>query len=323
MPKKDYKTSIGGQALIEGVMMRGPQKSAMAVRLPGGEIDIEEWENPAASGKWYRKTPFVRGIFNLVDALSSGYKCLMKSAEKSGMAIEEEPSRFEKWLTDKLGDKVATVFAAVAMVVAIVLAVGLFMILPLFLADLIARAVQFELSPITRSFLEGVIRIFVFVMYILLSSKVKDVHRTFEYHGAEHKTIACYEAGGELTVENVRKESRFHPRCGTSFLLIVLVISILTFSFVQLDNVLVFEHMLLRVLVRAVLRFALLPVVVGIAYEIIKLAGRHDNILTRVISAPGLWFQRLTAKEPDDSQIEIAIASMLPVIPAESGADEW
>jgi len=313
MTKEGYKTTIGGQAVIEGIMMRGPHKSALAVRLPSGEIDVEEWDNPAASGKWYFKTPFVRGIFNMISAMTLGYKCLMKSTEKSGMLEEEQPSRFEQWLTSKLGNKMSTVLTVFSMVVAVVLAIGLFTVLPLFLTGLISRIIQVEFSPMVRSLMEGLIRIFIFVAYLLISSKMKEIRRVFEYHGAEHKTIACYEAGLPLTVENIRAKSRFHPRCGTSFLLIVLVISILVFSLVRLDNV----------LIRALFRFALLPLVIGIAYEIIKFAGRHDNLFTRVISAPGTWLQRLTAHEPDNGQIEVAIASMLPVIPAESGADEW
>ena len=307
------KTSIGGQALIEGVMMRGPGKCALAVRLPSGEIDVEQWDNPAATGRWWRKTPFVRGAFNMVDAMKLGYTCLMKSAEKSGALDEEEPSRLEKWLAAKLGERFSSVVSGFSVFVGVLLAVGLFVVLPLFLAGVVAGIAGVTLSPLTRSLLEGLIRISVFVAYLALVSRIKDIRRVFEYHGAEHKTIACYEAGQELTVENVRPCSRFHPRCGTSFLLIVLVISIITFSIIRVEDV----------LLRAVLRTALLPVVVGVAYEIIKLAGRYDNIFTRAVSAPGLWLQRLTSNEPDDSQIETAIAAMLPAIPAEVGADAW
>ena len=313
MPKKEFKTSIGGQAVIEGVMMRGPEKSALAVRLPGGEIDIEEWDNPAADGKWFRKTPFVRGMFNMVGAMKLGYTCLTKSAEKSGMLEEEQPSRFEKWLTEKLGDKFSTVLTMFSVVLGVVIAVGLFAVLPLVLTRLLSDTAQLALNPTTRALIEGLVRIVVFVTYILLVSRMKEIRRVFEYHGAEHKTIACYEAGQELTVENVRTKSRFHPRCGTSFLLIVLVVSIIVFSTIRLEDV----------LLRALLRFALLPLVVGVAYEIIKFAGRHDNSFTRAISAPGLWLQRMTAHEPDDGQIEIAIASMSAVVPREDGADSW
>jgi len=307
--QKNFKTSIGGQALIEGVMMRGPALSAMAVRLPNGEIEVETWETGSAK-KWYKKTPFIRGVFNLVDSLLFGYKCLMRSASKAGLE-EEQPSKFEQWLAKKLGKNLTTVVSAFALVMGVGLALLLFAALPALLVSLLGKLV--EISPMGKSLLEGLCKISVFLAYLALVSRLPDIRRVFEYHGAEHKTIACYEAGQELTVENVRVHSRFHPRCGTSFLLIVLVISILVFSVVSWESV----------LLRVVLKIALLPVVVGISYEIIKYAGRHDNLLTRVVSAPGLWLQRLTTNEPNDSQIEVAIASMLPVIPVEKGADQW
>lgn len=305
--KKNFKTSIGGQALIEGVMMRGPELSAMATRLPDGFIDTESWANKKA-GAWYRKTPFVRGSFNMIDSLAVGYRCLMSSAAKAGFE-DEEPSKFERWLAKKLGKSATSVVTAFAGIIGVVLAIGLFMILPALLAGWLGAS---EL-PVVKSLVEGVLKIAIFVVYLALVSRMEDIRRVFAYHGAEHKTIACYEAGEELTVENIRTKSRFHPRCGTSFLLIVLVISILLFSVVTWKSL----------LVRVALKLLLLPVVVGIAYEIIKFAGRHDNPLTRLISAPGLWLQHLTTNEPDDSQIEVAIASMLPVIPREEGSDEW
>ncbi|MCL2857471.1 MAG: DUF1385 domain-containing protein [Oscillospiraceae bacterium] len=316
MPNEKFKTSIGGQALIEGVMMRGPAKSALAVRMRSGEVDLEAWDNPATSGRWYRKTPFVRGMFNMVDAMKLGYKCMMKSAEKSGMLEDEaniEPSRFEKWLSDKLGDRFTSVITGFSVVIGVVLAVGLFSVLPVFLVSLLPRLTGAEFTPMVRALLEGLVRIIIFVSYIVAVSRMKDIRRVFQYHGAEHKTISCHEADQELTVENVRAHSRFHRRCGTSFLLIVFVTSILIFSLVRIEHV----------IIRALFRFALLPVVISIAYEIIKFAGRHDNILTRAISAPGLWLQRLTSHEPDDRQIEVAIASMTAVIPEENGADTW
>ena len=304
-----FKTSIGGQALIEGVMMRGPEVTSMAVRLPDGEIDVETWETRGASKKWYKKAPFVRGIFNMVDSLVMGYTCLMRSAAKSGME-EEEPTKFELWLSKALGKSITTIVSVVAVVLGAALAIGLFVALPVFLVGLLGGAVT---SPIVKSLIEGLVKIILFVLYLALVSRMSEIRRVFEYHGAEHKTIACYEAGEELTVENVRTRTRFHPRCGTSFLLIVLVISILTFSVVTWSSL----------WMRILLKLLMLPLVVGIAYEIIKYAGRHDNPLTRAVSAPGLWLQRLTTNEPDDSQIEVAIASMLPVIPGEKGADEW
>ena len=306
---KVIKTSIGGQAIIEGVMMRGPLLSAMSVRIQDGTIDTETWENKGAEA-WYKKTPFVRGVFNLVDSLLTGYKCLMKSAEKSGMDLEEEPTKFEKWLIAKFGDGMMKVISVFALVVGAFLAMLLFMVIPTYSVKFLDMLIPLG---VFKTALEGLIKIAVFVGYLALVSKMPEIKRVFEYHGAEHKTIACYEAGEELTAENVAKYRRFHPRCGTSFILIVLVISIIVFSFVP------WFSGILRILIKLLL----LPVVVCIAYEIIKFAGRHDNALTRIISAPGLWLQRLTTCEPDASQIEVAIASMLPVIPQKEGTDQW
>jgi uncharacterized protein YqhQ len=306
--KEAFKTSIGGQALIEGVMMRGPETTAMAVRIPDGSIDVETW--PTKSAKvWYKKTPFVRGIFNMVDSLRFGYTCLMKSMEKAGFE-EEEPSKFERFLAEKLGKSLTAVVGVVALILGMGLAIGLFTVLPTLLVGFFGRWVG---SGVLRSLLEGVVKIAVFVAYLALVSKVPDIHRVFMYHGAEHKSIACYEQQLPLTVENIREQSRFHPRCGTSFILIVLVVSILTFSVIRID------HIALRVIIK----LAMLPLVVGIAYELIKYAGRLNNSFTRFLSAPGLWLQRLTTVEPDDSQIEVAIASLTPCIPKEKGADEW
>ena len=311
--QKRKKTSIGGQAVIEGVMMRGVDRSAMAVRRESGEIVVEQWEHKASSSVWYKRTPLIRGIFNFVDQMISGYKCIMRSAELSGMDLEEEPSPFEQKLEKMFGEYLMKVLYGVASVLGVLLAVGLFMILP----TAISKGVNFlaggAIANAGLSLLEGGIKIAVFVSYMALVRRMPEMYRMFSYHGAEHKTIACYEAGEELTVENVRRHIRFHPRCGTSFLLIVLVISILVFSVVTWQNG----------ILRVVLKLLLLPVVVSISYEIIKLAGRYDNLVTRIISKPGLWLQRLTTVEPDDSMIEVAIASMKPVIPKEEGADNW
>lgn len=303
-----YKTSIGGQALIEGIMMKGPEKSAMAVRTPSGEIDLEVWDNPGGKLKKVKKIPFVRGIFNLVDSLVTGYRCLMKSAEKAGM--EEEPSPFEKKMNEKFGKAFTVVFNGVILCLSVAIALGLFMFLPALFVKLIGGGIS---SSLARTALEGVIKILIFLLYLFLVTRMKDIRRVFEYHGGEHKSIACYEAMEELTVENVRKHTRFHPRCGTSFMLLVLIISILVTSVVTWDSL----------LIRVLLKVALLPVVVGISYELIKYAGRHDNLATKIISAPGLWLQRLTAFEPDDSQMEVAITALKAVIPAEAGADKW
>lgn len=309
-----FKTQIGGQALIEGVMMRGPEVQAMAVRLPNGEIDVEQWN--IKPGKWYNKCPFIRGPFNFIGSMVSGYKCLSKSADKSMQGIEEEPSKFEKWLTDKLGDKLM----AGVMVVASVLGVALALLLFIYLPALITKGISLLIpavagSDVVKNIIEGAIKILIFIGYIALTALLKDIRRTYEYHGAEHKTIACYEAGDELSVENVKKHTRFHPRCGTSFMFLVLFISIIVNSVFQVP----WEILWLRVLIK----LAVLPIIVSVAYELIKLAGRYDNFLTKTISAPGLWIQRLTTREPDASQIECAIASFVPCIPKEKGADKW
>ena len=307
------KTSIGGQALIEGVMMRGVGKAAMAVRLPDGTIDVEIEKTKLAKDKnVVFRIPFVRGVFNFIDNMLFGYKYLMKSAEKSGLDIEESESKFDKWLEKRFGDKLMKAVSGVAMVLGVVLAVALFVLAPMGIVWLVERIVPLGGF---KTLIEGIIKIAVFIGYLALVSRTKDIQRVFEYHGAEHKSIACYEAGEELTVENVKKHKRFHPRCGTSFLLIVLIVSILVYSLIQFS----WGNLLLR----AALKILLLPVIVGISYEIIKLAGRYDNFFTRILSAPGLWIQRFTTREPDDAQIEVAIASLKPVLPEENENDNW
>ena len=305
---KSFKTSIGGQALIEGVMMRGPQKIAMAVRKPDGDLQVDVWDAPKKT-VWNR-IPIVRGVVNMVVSLMDGYKCLMKSAELSTQGLEEEePSRFEKWLDEKLGDKMTKVVSVISAVLGFGVAILLFTFLPAFLGGLLKGV----LPRWGLSLFEGLLKIALFIGYLALVSLMPDMKRMFQYHGAEHKTIFCYEAGLELTVENVRKQRRFHPRCGTSFLIIALVLSILVFSVVTWSSP----------LIRTLLKLALTPLVVGIAYELIKLAGRYDNLFTRIISFPGLQLQHLTTREPDDSMIEAAIASMKPVVPETKGEDQW
>ena len=292
------KTSVGGQALLEGIMMKGPEKSAMAVRKPNGEIDLSVWDTKKLTG--IRKIPFIRGTFNFIDTLIQGYDCLMKSAEISGQ--EEEPDKVELWLNKVFGKAAGAVFGTVVTFLAAALAIGLFFGVPALICGFIGNYVE---NKILLSAIEGVIKIAMFLAYIIGVSKMSDIHRTFMYHGAEHKTIFCYEKGLELTVENVRKQQRFHPRCGTSFLLIVLVVSVLVSSVITWENV----------FIRVLLKILMLPITVGISYEIIKFAGRHDNWFTKIISAPGLWFQNFTTQEPDDSMIEIAIAAVTPVLP--------
>ena len=304
------KTSIGGQALIEGIMMRGPVLTSMATRMPDGSIDVETWNtHKGCKTPWTRRAPFIRGIFNMVDSMVVGYHCLMKSAEKAGVE-EEEPSKFDRWLEQKLGDNMMKVLGGFAVVLGVALAAVLFIFIPTGLSSLLRPVVG---TGIVLSLIEGLIKVFILVGYMALCSRMKEIRRVFEYHGAEHKSIACYEAMEPLTVENIRPQCRFHPRCGTSFLFLVILISIIIGSFISWKNA----------LLRAAIKLLLIPVVVGIAYELIKLAGRCDNILTRVISAPGLWLQRITTCEPDDGQIECAVAALKAVIPEDENADRW
>ncbi len=277
--KASYKSKIGGQALIEGVMMNGVHKGAMACRLPNGTIDLEVWDKKPVTA-WYRKAPLIRGIFNFISSMKEGYRCLMKSAEKQ---MDDEELEED----EKLSDKAMNVIMTIAMILGMALAVGLFVFLPKWLvnfSDILTG------NRFIRSFSEGIIKIVIFIAYLGCTALMKDLRRTYEYHGAEHKTIACLEAGLELTVENVKKQRRFHPRCGTSFLFITLIISILVMCVVPFT--VVWQRMVSSII--------LLPVMVGISYELIRIAGRYDNLFTRIISAPGLYIQRLTTKEPDE-----------------------
>ncbi len=308
--EEKFKSKIGGQAVIEGVMMRGIDMASMANRLPNGEIDLETW--PIRGGKnvpWYRKVPFVRGIFNFLVSMIDGYKCLMRSADKQMDGDEdEEPTKFERWLEDKLGDKIMPIMSAISIILGLGLAILLFMYLPSLVIKLLDKIV--ETPTVVKNIIEGLLKISIFVGYTALTGLTKDMRRLYEYHGAEHKTIACYEHEMELTVENVQKQCRFHPRCGTSFIFLVLFISIFVNTVFRVS----WESVLLRV----VYKIALIPVVTGIAYELIRLAGKYDNLATRIISAPGLWIQRITTKEPKPDEIECAIAALKAVIP-ESG----
>lgn len=332
MEKKEklHRTTIGGQALIEGIMMKGPEKTAMAVRKKDGEIAIEEKVNKQR--KWYNKAPFIRGTINFVSQLADGYYYLSRSAELSGTADdeEEEMSKFEKWLDDKFGDKLMGAIMTIAMVLGIGLAIVLFVFVPTWLYMLIEWAVgeanKAVIAPF-QSLFEGILKIMIFITYMWVVSKMSSIRRTYEYHGAEHKTIFCYEKGLDLTVANVKPQTRFHPRCGTSFIFLVLLISILIYSVVPITNQMFIDTFgvsdMIAMILRVSSKILLLPVIVSISYEVIRLAGRYDNILTKIISAPGLWLQRLTTKEPDESEIEAAIAAMKAVIPADKESDKW
>ena len=296
-----FKSKIGGQALIEGIMMLGPDKGAMACRMPDGSIDLETWqENNGKNAPWYKKTPLVRGCVNFVVSLIKGYKYMMKSAEKQFTEEEKEES----------GSVMYQISMYVGIVLGLVLAVGLFVFLPKFLVGLMPTV---ESLSILRSIVEGLVKIAIFVLYMYLISLTKDIRRQYMYHGAEHKTIACHEAELPLTVENVRKQTRFHKRCGTSFIFIVLFVSIFVMCFVPFTVT----------WQRVVASLALLPLIVGISYECIRLAGNNDNLFTRILSAPGLAMQRITTREPDDSMIEVAIAALRECIPADKADDKW
>ena len=403
---KAKKTSIGGQALIEGIMMRGPEKTAMAVRDTKGEIVLKKWDNPKNTPK-IAKIPFVRGVYNMATSLITGYKCLSESAEiamdleelerqeaeekalkelkkrakKEGrpfeeLLAEEEAKKVEaaekaaevaevaeselsedsevleaeasdanelsegetesaeeateslaetpkseekaekenKKSDKKSGSNEMGIIMVVSVALALVLVIGLFVFLPEFIYNLVFGELSVRatyLDHLGRSAFTGVIKLAILVLYMWGISFMKDIRRTFMYHGAEHKTIFCYEQGLELTVENVRKQKRFHPRCGTSFIVLVVLVGILLGGFIQID------HVLLRTLVRIIL----VPLIVGIGYELIKFAGRHDNIITKIISAPGVWLQHITTKEPEDSMIECAIKALTEVIPEDKEKD--
>ena len=321
--KEQHITSIGGQAVMEGVMMRGPYKTAVAVRKPDGDIECKVEENGTKTRSAFFKLPIVRGCVNFIDSLVIGMKALMYSAEFVDLEEEEgeSESKFDKWLDDKFGDKIKDIVIYVSIAISLVFSVLLFMILPTFLTrgaeklgSLLPAVSAFTDSHLFTSLFEGIVRMVIFIGYLALVSNMKDINRVFQYHGAEHKTIACYEAGEELTVENVKKFERFHPRCGTSFLLFVMIVSILLFALLPRVDM---------IILRVAMRLALLPVVAGISYEIIKWAGRSKNVCVTCLSKPGLWLQKLTTREPDESMIEVAIASMEPWIPENKEDDRW
>jgi len=366
------KTSIGGQALLEGIMMRGPKKSAMAVRRPDGEMVVEVSDLKSANRKGFLKWPIVRGVVGFVDSMVVGYSAMMRSAELSGLdeAIEEEErEKAEKKAAkeaekrakklgitvEELAEREAAEKPAEAkeeapakepdpapkeekkdtsgmmtgvMVVALVLGLGLalllFKVLPESIYELITWAFpslegEGYWFNLIRAAITGVVKIAIMVAYMAAVTLMKDIKRTFMYHGAEHKTIFCYEQGLELTVENVRRQSRFHPRCGTSFLILMLLVSIVVNMFIPATIV---DHKILNIVARTGIGLITLPFIMGIGYELIRFAGRHDNLFTKIISAPGVWLQHITTKEPDDSMIECAIAAVKEVIP-EDGSDNW
>ncbi len=307
-----FRTSIGGQALMEGILMRGPDKQSVVVRKPDGELESKvEPFNQLKEKYPILGLPLIRGTVNFLSSMVNGTKALTYSAEFLPEDEQEEPDKIDLWLQKHLSSENAEkAIIAVSVTFGIVLAVGLFILLPTVIAGFFAKWVG---NGIVRNIIEGVLRITIFVLYILLTARMQEIKRVWMYHGAEHKTIFCYEKGLELTVENCRVQPRLHPRCGTSFMFIAMIVSILVFSVVSWSNV----------WIRMLLRLALLPVVVGISYELIKYAGGHDNIVTKILSAPGKAMQLITTAEPDDSMLEVAIEALKLVIPEEKGKDKW
>lgn len=308
------KVSVGGQALIEGIMMQGPKGAAMSVRLPDGTIDTEKLEVKHIRDKFKPAGwPIIRGIFNMVESLMFGMKCMEKSAEKAGLDDDTDPekmSKLDKWISDHFGPKMMAVVTGISMVLGCGLAFVLFFYLPTFLVDTVDKYLFKEALANLHPLFEGLMRMVIFVAYIWLVSKIPDIKRVFMYHGAEHKSIFCYEQGLELTVENVRKQKRFHPRCGTSFIFVILIISILISSVL----VVVFPGIDEVRAVWMAIKLLIVPLTVGIGYEFIRYAGKHDNALVKILSAPGLWMQRLTTVEPTDDIIEVGIESIKAVL---------
>ena len=305
------KTSIGGQAVIEGVMMRGPYKTAVAVRKPDGEIEVSvEDLVPLSKRNKIFSIPILRGAVALIDSLITGIKYLQYSASFFEDEEGYEEDKLEKFLKNKLGDKAENVVMGFSLVLSFIIAIGLFMLLPTFTASFLKKVTD---NTVVINLLEGIIRLIIFILYIYFISKMKDIQRVFEYHGAEHKSIFCYEEGLELTPENAARFKTLHPRCGTNFLIIVMMISIIAFSFFGWPNL----------LVRVITRILCLPLIAGISYEIIKFLGRSESTFARVIAYPGLMMQKLTTRQPDESQLEVALAALKAVIPPEEGCDTW
>jgi len=309
--QEKFKTSIGGQALIEGIMMRGPKKQSIVVRGKEGIVskveDLKLVKDKHPICGW----PLIRGIVNFGSSMVNGVKALMYSAEFYPDEEDEGPSKMEQWFEKKFGSAAlekAVVYFSV--ILGIAFSVFLFIFLPNIISGLFNGLIK---SYFIRNLIEGVLRIVIFLSYLILVSQMKDMKRVFAYHGAEHKTIRCYEAKLVLTVENVRTQTRMHPRCGTSFMFLIVIISILFFAIIRIDNV----------FLRLAARLLLLPAVVSVSYEITRFVGRHDNWFTRILTAPGLWMQNFTTQEPDDSMIEVAIEAVKLVLPEEEGQDQW
>ena len=321
-----FKTMIGGQALIEGIMMRGPKKDAIVIRGKDG-LTVEVSDRKLYPDGSFKKWPFFRGVFNFFDSQVTGVKALMRSADLAPEEYNEEPSKFDQWLEKKLGnEKFQQAIIWIAVFLGLGMSIGLFFLLPMLVSSFFDRWIP---NLLVLNLFEGIVRMVIFMTYMILVSRMNEMRRVFSYHGAEHKTIRCYEAGLPLTVENIRGMTRLHPRCGTSFLLVVMVISIIVFSIASsgllalIPALAALQGSFLYRLIMVVFKLLLLPVVVGITYEINRWAGKHDNRFTRIISAPGMWMQNFTTNEPDDSMIEVAIMAVEAVLPEEEGEDRW
>lgn len=311
--KKCKYTSVGGQALIEGIMMKSPKNgSALAVRIPDGSIDVSRLEDKSIKDKCkIFKLPILRGIVGFVESLTTGYKALMISADKSGFADEVDEETGE---TTKISGKTWTIIMIFAAVLALVLCFVLFNYLPTWVVEGISRLFKKPITnPLAISLIEQSVKIIIFLSYVVGVSFMKDIKRVFQYHGAEHKTIFCFEAGLPLTVENTRKQKRFHPRCGTSFLILMLIIGIFFSTVVQV----IFAGAHDNKIIWALIKVAMIPLICGVGYEVLRICGKYNNIFTRIISAPGVWIQRITTKEPDDSMLEVAIAALGEVLSEE------
>ncbi len=324
---EQFKTMIGGQALIEGIMMRGPEKDAIVVRS-GGELKVDVKPRKIRPKNSILTKPFIRGAVNFFDSQVTGVKALMQSADLAPEEgnVTEEPSKFDKWLEEKLGnERFEKAVVGFAVFMGLGLSILLFFLLPMVIGSFFDQWIH---NTLLLNLIEGAIRMVIFLCYMFLVSRMKEMKRVFAYHGAEHKTIRCYEAGLPLTVENVRQQTRMHPRCGTSFLLVVMVISILVFSVAStLLNLIpligILKNTFIHRLIMIVFKLLLLPLVVAITYEINRWAGRKDNRFTRILTAPGMWLQKFTTNEPDDSMIEVGIAAVEAVLPEEAGSDRW
>ena len=324
--QEKFKTMIGGQALIEGLMMRGPQKDAIVVRGKDG-VTVEIKDRKVRPKNSPLNWPVIRGAVTFFDAQLTGVKALMRSADLSPEESQEEPSKFDKWLEEKLGDKrFQQLVVGIAVAMGLGLSILLFFLLPIVIGSFFDRWIR---NNLLLNLVEGIVRILIFTGYMLLVSRMSEMKRVFAYHGAEHKTIRCYEAGLPLTVENVRQQTRLHPRCGTSFLLVVMIISILLFSVASslllavIPKLAAIHGSFLYRLIMIAFKLLLLPLVVSFSYEINRWVGRHDNLFTRILSAPGMWFQNFTTNEPDDSMIEVGIQALEAVLPENEGDDRW